>query len=290
MCVCVFFFNILKEYKFLQDNDTKSTPDNQILLKSKKINILNLCASDSGVGGGGGERSDVTSTTYDETSTTANENTIGNKMNHSSSSSSSASTASLLSNGSSSHGDTTTSLSMPSSPKLKFEINPAFMLLMKDEDPFGTRRTTPNGEEKNNNGGGSNPFESGEDQLDEDENKNVLVRKQQQHVSNGNGGEGEDTEEDLENSNHHDHHQQSDGVVGKNNALSNANSPILTNTTLNVIRLFGKYIHMLSIFKIISHQVITYLMQLFQFYFYYIYLDFTQQQQQQQSQENHVRI
>ncbi|RNA36790.1 coiled-coil domain-containing [Brachionus plicatilis] len=56
----------------------------------------------------------------------------------------------------------------------------------------------------------------------------------------------------------------------------NQEQPILTNTTLNIIRLFGKYIHMLSIFKIISFQVISYLMQLFQFYFYYIYLDFAQ--------------
>lgn len=52
--------------------------------------------------------------------------------------------------------------------------------------------------------------------------------------------------------------------------------PILTNTTLNIIRLFGKYIHMLYVFKIISFQVIGYLMQLFQFYFYFIYLEFNQ--------------
>ncbi len=50
--------------------------------------------------------------------------------------------------------------------------------------------------------------------------------------------------------------------------------PIITNTTLNIIRLFGKYIHMLSIFKIISTEVISYLMQLFNFYLYYIYLHF----------------
>ncbi|CAF0856483.1 unnamed protein product [Brachionus calyciflorus] len=63
--------------------------------------------------------------------------------------------------------------------------------------------------------------------------------------------------------------------------------PILTNTTLNIIRLFGKYIHMLSVFKIISFQVISYLMQLFQFYFYYIYLEFTQQESvQQQAEQN----
>ena len=56
------------------------------------------------------------------------------------------------------------------------------------------------------------------------------------------------------------------------------NSPILTNTTLNIIRLFGKYMHMLSIFQIISNQVIDYLIQLYNFYFYYIYLDFAHEE------------
>lgn len=52
--------------------------------------------------------------------------------------------------------------------------------------------------------------------------------------------------------------------------------PMLTNTTLNIMRLFGKYIQMLSIFRIISNDVISYLMQLFYFYFYYIYMHFAQ--------------
>jgi hypothetical protein len=52
------------------------------------------------------------------------------------------------------------------------------------------------------------------------------------------------------------------------------NIPIITYTSLNIIRLFGKYIHMLSIFKIISQQVISYLMQLFYFYLYYVYFHF----------------
>jgi hypothetical protein len=52
------------------------------------------------------------------------------------------------------------------------------------------------------------------------------------------------------------------------------NIPIITYTSLNIIRLFGKYIHMLSIFKIISNEVISYLMQLFYFYLYYVYYHF----------------
>jgi hypothetical protein len=50
--------------------------------------------------------------------------------------------------------------------------------------------------------------------------------------------------------------------------------PMVTNTTINIIRLFGKYIQMLSIFRIISKDVVTYLMQLYNFYFYYIYMHF----------------
>ena len=53
-------------------------------------------------------------------------------------------------------------------------------------------------------------------------------------------------------------------------------TPMLTNTTLNIMRLYGKYIQMLSIFRIISNDVIGYLMQLFYFYFYYIYMQFAQ--------------
>ena len=62
------------------------------------------------------------------------------------------------------------------------------------------------------------------------------------------------------------------------NPVNDENAPIVTNTTLNIIRLFGKYIHMLSIFQIISNQVIDYLIQLYNFYFYYIYLDFAHEE------------
>ena len=54
--------------------------------------------------------------------------------------------------------------------------------------------------------------------------------------------------------------------------------PIVTNTTLNVIRLFGKYLHMLDTFEIISTHVINYMMQLFNFYFYYIYFNFAKRE------------
>ena len=57
----------------------------------------------------------------------------------------------------------------------------------------------------------------------------------------------------------------------------NNKTPIITNTTLNIMRLFGKYLQMLSMFKIISSDVIGYLMQLFYFYFYSVYTNFIQQ-------------
>ena len=57
----------------------------------------------------------------------------------------------------------------------------------------------------------------------------------------------------------------------------NSKTPIITNTTLNIMRLFGKYMQMLSMFKIISNDVIGYLMQLFYFYLYSVYTNFSQQ-------------
>ena len=63
-----------------------------------------------------------------------------------------------------------------------------------------------------------------------------------------------------------------------NNIPNKMKTPIVTNTTLNVIRLFGKYLHMLDTFEIISTDVINYMMQLFNFYFYYIYFNFAKRE------------
>ena len=71
---------------------------------------------------------------------------------------------------------------------------------------------------------------------------------------------------------------KTNGTVSPSEEDPNDSLPIITNTTLNIIRLFGKYIHMLSIFKIISSEVISYLMQLFYFYMYYIYLHFAHEE------------
>ncbi|KAK1880088.1 Syndetin, partial [Dissostichus eleginoides] len=56
--------------------------------------------------------------------------------------------------------------------------------------------------------------------------------------------------------------------------LNKANAPILTNTTLNVIRLVGKYMQMMSILKPIAFDVIHCVSQLFDYYLYAVYTFF----------------
>ncbi|KAJ7322324.1 hypothetical protein JRQ81_018611 [Phrynocephalus forsythii] len=56
--------------------------------------------------------------------------------------------------------------------------------------------------------------------------------------------------------------------------LSKVNAPILTNTTLNVIRLVGKYMQMMNILKPIAFDVIHFMSQLFDYYMYAIYTFF----------------
>ncbi|XP_026155676.1 syndetin isoform X3 [Mastacembelus armatus] len=56
--------------------------------------------------------------------------------------------------------------------------------------------------------------------------------------------------------------------------LSKSNAPILTNTTLNVIRLVGKYMQMMNILKPIAFDVIHCVSQLFDYYLYAVYTFF----------------
>ncbi|XP_002918285.1 syndetin isoform X1 [Ailuropoda melanoleuca] len=57
-------------------------------------------------------------------------------------------------------------------------------------------------------------------------------------------------------------------------SLNKVNAPILTNTTLNVIRLVGKYMQMMNILKPIAFDVIHFTSQLFDYYLYAIYTFF----------------
>ncbi|OXB84733.1 UNVERIFIED_CONTAM: hypothetical protein H355_001210 [Colinus virginianus] len=56
--------------------------------------------------------------------------------------------------------------------------------------------------------------------------------------------------------------------------LNKANAPILTNTTLNVVRLVGKYMQMMNILKPIAFDVIHFMSQLFDYYLYAVYTFF----------------
>ncbi|XP_060798737.1 syndetin isoform X1 [Neoarius graeffei] len=57
-------------------------------------------------------------------------------------------------------------------------------------------------------------------------------------------------------------------------SLNKINAPILTNTTLNVIRLVGKYMQMMNILKPIAFDVIHCVSQLFDYYLYAVYTFF----------------
>ncbi|XP_045914275.1 syndetin isoform X2 [Micropterus dolomieu] len=56
--------------------------------------------------------------------------------------------------------------------------------------------------------------------------------------------------------------------------LNKTNAPIITNTTLNVIRLVGKYMQMMNILKPIAFDVIHCVSQLFDYYLYAVYTFF----------------
>lgn len=150
----------------------------------------------------------------------------------------------------------------------KFELNSHFVDLMKIENPFS--------KDKHLNGTKSMPNGNINDSssIERDENKNILLTNgkygsaDEAYVGNGHGHNQHNSDFD----NDHDHDTSMNGGL-----IIDKDMPILTNTTLNIIRLFGKYIHILSIFKIISHQVTNYLMQLFYFYLYFIYTDFSQE-------------
>ncbi|KAG8443141.1 hypothetical protein GDO86_011812 [Hymenochirus boettgeri] len=57
-------------------------------------------------------------------------------------------------------------------------------------------------------------------------------------------------------------------------SLNKVNAPILTNTTLNVIRLVGKYMQMMTMLKPIAFDVIHCMSQLFDYYMYAVYTFF----------------
>lgn len=57
-------------------------------------------------------------------------------------------------------------------------------------------------------------------------------------------------------------------------ALVAENTPVVTNTSLNVLRSFGKYMQMITVLKPIAFDVVTYLTQLFDYYLYSVFTFF----------------
>lgn len=66
--------------------------------------------------------------------------------------------------------------------------------------------------------------------------------------------------------------------IKRSQSNPNGNVPIVTNTTLNLIRLFGKYLNIASKLKIISFDILFYMMQLFYYYLNYVILNFAQRE------------
>lgn len=52
------------------------------------------------------------------------------------------------------------------------------------------------------------------------------------------------------------------------------NQVIITNTTLSILRLYGRYLHMMHLLKSIAYDVAVCMCQLFEYYFYTIYVFF----------------
>ncbi|KYQ89566.1 hypothetical protein DLAC_09518 [Tieghemostelium lacteum] len=76
-----------------------------------------------------------------------------------------------------------------------------------------------------------------------------------------------------------------------NNNSNNQSSPLISSTTINVIRLIGKYLQMMKILNTLSYPIFTAISQLLEYYVYSIYGNFfneTTQQQQQFDNNNNI--
>ncbi|KAK6190358.1 hypothetical protein SNE40_002246 [Patella caerulea] len=66
-------------------------------------------------------------------------------------------------------------------------------------------------------------------------------------------------------------HRQIKRRISRNRSRGQKQAPIVTNTTLNVLRVMGKYLKMMTVLRPISFDVITCLAQLFDFYLFTIF-------------------
>lgn len=68
--------------------------------------------------------------------------------------------------------------------------------------------------------------------------------------------------------------EEVDGKDDQSEYQSADNPVIITNTTLSILRLYGRYLHMMHLLKSIAYDVAVCMCQLFEYYFYTIYVFF----------------
>ncbi|EFA84727.1 hypothetical protein PPL_01719 [Heterostelium album PN500] len=88
------------------------------------------------------------------------------------------------------------------------------------------------------------------------------------HVTEGRKTLSEAAGDNLKNS------SRNGSAADQNGDLSNTNSPLLSSTTINVIRLIGKYLQMMKILKQLSYPIFTAISQLLEYYVYTVFTFF----------------
>ncbi|XP_033208336.1 syndetin isoform X2 [Belonocnema kinseyi] len=117
--------------------------------------------------------------------------------------------------------------------------------------------------------GGTSPFDVG---LDETMDEDILANT----GDDISGYFSDDSDEDIPEELRHDYVDESDHakVIKKKHKIKHS-GPIVTNTTLSVLRVCGKYLQMIRLLKSIAVTVIQSMIQFFELYFYTVHLFFT---------------
>ena len=72
-----------------------------------------------------------------------------------------------------------------------------------------------------------------------------------------------------------DGHHRGENNVDEETESEHPNGALfVTNTTLSILRLFGRYLHMMHLLKSISYDVAVGMSQLFEYYFYVVFVFF----------------
>lgn len=117
--------------------------------------------------------------------------------------------------------------------------------------------------------GGTSPFDVG---LDETMDEDILANTGDELS----GYFSDDSEEEMSEEIHRDYVEESQhGKIVKKKHKAKPNGPIVTNTTLSVLRVCGRYLQMIRLLKSIAETVIQSMIQFFDLYFYTVHLFFT---------------